>query len=69
MFSYDGSKRPTVDELRAHPWMKESYDIKAVRSDLIERLSTSRSEKTAASSNQDIARAGKGADSMLKLIR
>lgn len=28
MFSYDGSKRPTVDELRDHPWMKKGMDIK-----------------------------------------
>jgi hypothetical protein len=44
-------------------------DHKGIRNDLIERLSTSRSEKTAASSNQDNnLRAGKGADSMLELV-
>jgi len=69
MFSYDGTKRPTVEELREHPWMKKTYDIKGIRSDLVERLSASRSEKTAASSNQEITRAGKGADSMLELVR
>ena len=52
MFSYDGSKRPTVDELKSHPWMtKQAIDIKGIRGDLVERLSASRSEKTAASSN------------------
>jgi len=40
MFSYDGSKRPTVEELRNHPWMtKGDLNIKQVRADLIERLS------------------------------
>ena len=69
MFSYDGSKRPTVDELKVHPWMNKTYDIKSIRSDLIERLSSQRSEKTAASSTADVCRAGKGADSRLKLVR
>jgi len=72
MFSYDGSKRPTVDELRTHPWMQKGMDVKGIRSNLIERLSESRSEKTAASSNQDAigdSRAGKGADSRLVLVR
>tara|TARA_B110000503_G_C7080987_1_gene385127 strand:+ start:41 stop:664 length:624 start_codon:yes stop_codon:yes gene_type:complete len=50
MFSYDGSKRPTVDELREHPWMKKSLDIKQTRSDLLEKLSSIRSERTADSS-------------------
>merc|ERR1719174_2369485 len=40
MFSYDGSKRPTVDELKTHPWMTKGCDIKGIRSDLIERLSS-----------------------------
>ena len=71
MFSYDPSKRPTVEELRTHPWMTKGHDIKGIRSDLIERLSSIRSEKTAASSNNmgEATRAGKGADSMLQLVR
>jgi serine/threonine protein kinase len=69
MFSYDGDKRPTVDEIRAHPWMNKGCDIKGIRSDLIERLSSQRSERTAASSNQENARGGKGADSRLALVR
>jgi len=72
MFSYDGSKRPTVEELKSHPWMNppKACDIKGIRSDLVERLSASRSEKTAASSNAaGDGRAGKGADSRLVLVR
>lgn len=28
MFSYEGKNRPTVDEIRAHPWMQSGYNIK-----------------------------------------
>merc|ERR1712167_525806 len=42
MFSYDGTKRPTIDELKTHPWMSKQTDIKGIRSDLIERLSSQR---------------------------
>lgn len=70
MFSFDGSKRPTVEEIRAHPWMTKGCDVKGIKSDLIERLSSQRSEKTAASStNQEAVRGGKGADSRLTLVR
>ena len=31
MFSYDPAKRPTVDELVNHPWMKKPIDIKKAR--------------------------------------
>ena len=50
--------------------MTSGYDIKKVRGDLIERLSATRSEKTADSSNAaGSSRAGDGADQMLELVR
>jgi len=36
MFSYDGTKRPTVEELKNHPWMQMKMDIKGSRQNLIE---------------------------------
>jgi serine/threonine protein kinase len=28
IFSYDGKKRPTVEEIKNHPWMKKTYSVK-----------------------------------------
>lgn len=47
MFSYDGKARPTIDEIRAHPWMQASFDMKQIRSDLLNELSEKRSAATA----------------------
>lgn len=70
MFSYDGSKRPTVEELRSHPWMAKGFNIKQTRSDLVEKLTSIRSVKTADSSNcASATRAGGEGDMKLKLIR
>ena len=66
MFSYDGKLRPTVDELREHPWMKKGLDIKASRADVMEKLSEARSQKTQASSTGDVSVRG---DKLLELIR
>ena len=32
LFSYDGSKRPSIDAIRKHPWLsKESFNYEATR--------------------------------------
>jgi serine/threonine protein kinase len=31
IFSYDGKKRPTIDEIREHPWMKKSFSHKVCK--------------------------------------
>lgn len=69
MFSYDGSKRPTVEELKAHPWMQQKLDIKASRAGLIEALHEKRSQKTADSSTRDSADASMRGPPMLELVR
>lgn len=31
MFSYDGKKRPTIEEVKNHPWMQEPFSTKIAR--------------------------------------
>jgi len=53
MFSYDPSKRPTIEELKSHPWMQMGLDVKESRSRILTKLHENRSEKTATSSKDD----------------
>lgn len=69
MFSYDGSKRPTVEELKSHPWMQMKLDTKGTRDNLIEELHSKRSEKTADSSTRNSDNAAMTGPPMLELVR
>jgi serine/threonine protein kinase len=53
MFSYDGNKRPTIAELKAHPWVNKTFSVKMTRSTIMEKLNDKRSEKTAHMSKED----------------
>mmetsp|Transcript_13573 Transcript_13573/g.23096 ORF Transcript_13573/g.23096 Transcript_13573/m.23096 type:complete len:210 (+) Transcript_13573:414-1043(+) len=66
IFSYDGSKRPTVEEIKSHPWMQKPFDMKKQRDLIMEKLSEVRSAKTADSSRESAKSRG---DSMLELVR
>lgn len=67
MFSYDGKKRPTVDQIRAHPWMaNHNVDMKQTRHDILTELQEKRSNSTAASSREDTSVRG---ESCLELVR
>lgn len=35
MFSYDPTKRPTVEQLKNHPWMQMNLDIKGSKDKLL----------------------------------
>jgi len=50
MFNYDGKKRPTIDELKNHPWMKLPYSIKTTKENIVYRLTEKRTAKTTDSS-------------------
>jgi len=66
MFNYDGKKRPTIEELKNHPWMQTPYDVKKVKEGIMERLSEKRTQKTTDSSREGSSKRG---DEMLSLIR
>ena len=66
MFQYEGKNRPTIDEIRAHPWMQAPFDMKHIRSDILNELSEKRSQQTTDTSREDMNSRG---DSMLDLVR
>ena len=58
MFSYDGKKRPTIEELKNHPWMKTPYSVKTVNEGILERLTERRTPKTTDSSREGSSKRG-----------
>lgn len=53
MFSYNGADRPTVQQIRSHPWMAAAnVDMKQVRHDILSELSEKRTASTAESERQ-----------------
>ena len=68
MFSYDSSKRPTVEQLRNHPWMTKPFSMKMTRQVLLDNLQTKRSVKTATSSRDEEACRAIN-DPMLEFVR
>mgnify|MGYP003853080603 FL=1 len=40
-FAYDGDMRPTIEQIRAHPWMQsETFDMEATRTHLLQGLAS-----------------------------
>lgn len=66
MFSYNGKDRPTVAQIRAHPWMQAGVDMKQVRHDLLNEVAEKRTQSTADS--ERIGATSRGPD-RLHLVR
>jgi serine/threonine protein kinase len=66
MFSHNGAERPTIEQIRAHPWMTASFDIKEIRNDILSELAEKRSQDTQVSSREDCDSRG---DNMLNFVK
>jgi len=53
MFSYDPEKRLSIEEIRQHPWMKESDALSQIkiREQILERLDNARMVATCDTDN------------------
>ena len=50
LFSYEGDLRPSIEEIRAHPWMQSAtFDFEATRSQLLQTLAQKQQAQQAAS--------------------
>mmetsp|Transcript_39965 Transcript_39965/g.61148 ORF Transcript_39965/g.61148 Transcript_39965/m.61148 type:complete len:297 (-) Transcript_39965:219-1109(-) len=67
-FNPDGSKRPTLAQLKKHPWLKKPFSMKITRQNILEKLHTIRCERTTESSSKDGANS-RGVEPMLELLR
>jgi len=43
MFSYNGKDRPTIEQIKAHPWLHKPYSNKMTRQNILEKLMEKRS--------------------------
>lgn len=68
MFSYDGNKRPTIGELKEHPWIKKPFSVKLTRSSIMDKLNEKRMEKNTNASSRDEDKTYRGGD-MKELVR
>jgi hypothetical protein len=67
IFSYDGKKRPTIEQIKNHKWMQKPYSTKLVRQAILEKLQEQRSKKTADSSREDAN--SRGDNQLLEIVR
>jgi len=39
MLSYDPNLRPTVNQIKNHPWMRQAYNLTEIRMDILDAVS------------------------------
>jgi serine/threonine protein kinase len=67
-FSYEGKKRPTIEEIKNHPWMQKSFSMKLTRQDILEKLQAKRSENSTTGSSGE-EKVKRGEEDLLELVR
>ena len=69
MFSYDGSKRPTIKQIREHPWMAgEKVNMDKLRMDIIGQVTEARSTSTASTTREETNCRGDDYVSMVRQV-
>lgn len=69
MFSYDPTKRPTIEQLKNHPWMQKPFSQKLARTQLLDTLQEKRANKTADCSREEANSRGAMQDPLFEFVR
>ena len=69
MFSYDGKKRPTIKQIREHPWMAgEKVNMDKLRMDIIGQVTEARTASTVSTTREETNCRGDDYVSMIREV-